>query len=144
MAKTTTYRTVEGLNRALRAVPKEASKELRDESQAIAADIATEAGQRGRSLGGVAKYVPFKARRDRVPVVVMGGNKRLPGPRARRGGTQSVGNVMWGAEWGSHRYTQFEAPVKRGRMLWSTIDDNSDEMMRRWSKALGRALQKAH
>jgi acyl-coenzyme A synthetase/AMP-(fatty) acid ligase len=58
MAKTTTYRTVEGLNRALRAVPKEASKELRDESQAIAADIATEAGQRGRSLGGVAKYVP--------------------------------------------------------------------------------------
>ena len=37
MAKKTTYKTVEGLNRALRSLPKEVSDRLRDEAQAIAA-----------------------------------------------------------------------------------------------------------
>jgi hypothetical protein len=143
MPKTTTYTTVAGLNKTLRRIPKTATKELRKASQAIAQTIADEAGRRGRSLGGVAKYVPFKARRDRVPVVVMGGSKRLPThSRSRTGDKQTVGNVMWGAEWGSNQYTQFEKPVKRGRMLWSTVDEQSDEMMRRWGDALGDALRK--
>jgi hypothetical protein len=143
VGKTTTYTTVAGVNKTLRAVPKVADKELRNESQDIATDIAEEAGRRGRSLGGVAKYVPFKGLRDRVPVVRMGGSKRLPTTnRPRRGDKQTVGNVMWGAEWGSHRYAQFGKPVKRGRMLWSTVDEMSDEMMRRWGDALGRALRK--
>jgi hypothetical protein len=76
-------------------------------------------------------------------VVVMGGSAPLP-PREhpRRGKKQTVGNVMWGAEWGSNQYTQFEKPVKRGRMLWPTVDEQSDEMMRRWSSALADALRK--
>jgi hypothetical protein len=75
--------------------------------------------------------------------VVMGGSKRLPThSRSRTGDKQTVGNVMWGAEWGSNQYTQFEKPVKRGRMLWSTVDEQSDEMMRRWGDALGDALRK--
>jgi hypothetical protein len=145
VGKTTTYTTVAGLNKTLRAIPKAATKELRIESQAIAGDVAEKAARRGRSLGGVAKYVPFKGLRDRVPVVRMGGSTRLPprDGRPRAGDKQTVGNVMWGAEWGSHRYAQFEKPVKRGRMLWSTVDEMSDEMMRRWGDALGDALRKA-
>jgi hypothetical protein len=143
VGKTTTYTSVAGLNKTLRRIPKVAAKELRDESQAIASDVAEKAGQRARSLGGVAKYVPFKGLRDRVPVVRMGGSTRLPTTsRPRRGDKQTVGDVMWGAEWGSKRYTQFEAPVKRGRMLWSTVDEMSGEMMRRWGDALGDALRK--
>jgi hypothetical protein len=145
VGKTTTYRTVAGLNKTLRAIPKEASKELRSASLVIANDVAIEARRRASSVGGVAKYVgpSIRGRRDRVPVVLMGGSKRLP-PRngvARTGSNQTVGNVWAGAEWGSHQYTQFGPPTKRGHMLWSTIDDKSDSIMLRWSEALADAIR---
>jgi hypothetical protein len=147
--KSTTVR-MEGLNRYLRTLPKEAATELRAASQDIAARIASEAAGRARGLHPTAQLVAgtIKARRDRVPIIAEGGARKLPAHsdgRARTGARQSVGDVVWGAEFGSDRYRQF--PPWRGSgkgagyFMWPTVNDRSEWMLGEWSKALDRALQ---
>jgi len=142
MAKTFTFSHVAGLQRTLRTLPKDLSAELRDASVDIAESVAGKASLRARMVGGVAKYVAptIRARRDRVPKIVMGGTTRLPG---RTGPNQTVGNVIWGAEWGSTRYRQFPPWSREGRFLWPTVDDQSDETMERYGEALMDAVDKA-
>lgn len=150
MGKTTTYKTVAGLNRTLRKLPKEASRELRAESKAIARKVATAAASRARTQPGVAKYVAptIKARSDRVPVVVMGGSTRLPGHTGQNQTHQTVGDVWAGAEFGSRRYTQFQPWTgnqhvgKPGYFLYNTIRENETEIMGDYSDALYRAMKK--
>lgn len=153
MGRTTTYNNIAGLNKALRRLPKEASAELRDASQRLAGDIAGKASVRARTVGGVAKYVAptIKARRDRVPVVVMGGTSRLPTSggdwsRPRSGSGQTVGDVVWGAEFGSDRFRQF-SPWRgndegAGYFLWPTIRADNDHIMDEYSGALADALRR--
>lgn len=145
--KTHTFRRVEGFNKALRDIPKEAGPLLRDASQRISDGIAAKAADRARGLGGVAKYIAptIRSRRDRVPVVQMGGRTPLPprDGRARTGPNQTVGNVIWGEEWGAKRYPQFPPPVKRGRMLWSTVADSYEESLDEWGDALMDAVDEA-
>lgn len=152
MAKTTVYNNVAGLNRTLRSIPKEANVRLRDASQEIAGEIAADAGLKAKAIGGVAALVAdsIKARRDRIPKVVMGGAAKLPTEgagwsRARTGRRQTVGDVIWGAEFGSDRFTQFSPwtgnDTGSGRFLWPTVRALSDRMMDRWSEALRDALR---
>lgn len=148
MGKTTTYTRVPDLKKTLARVPKVAVAELRDASQAIAGELAQGAESRAQALGGVARFVPFKAKRDKVPVVQMGGTTKLPTSgngwtNSRSGPNQTVGNIMWGAEFGSQRFSQFPPHQTRGRMLYATVDDQSEEMMQRWGDALGKALREA-
>lgn len=149
MARTFTFNHVAGVREALRSLPKEASVTLRDASVDIAEDVAAKAEDRARALGGVAKYVPVKARRDRIPKVVMGGTTRLPARdgRPRRGSRQTVGDVMWGAEFGSDRFRQFSPwggnGETAGYFLWPTIRDESDGIMERYGDALMEAVDKA-
>ena len=163
--KRQTYRGVAGLNKALRKLPKEASARLRDASVAIADGVAIEARSRANSgLGGVAKVARFvaptiKASRDRVPVVRMGGDRLLP-PRngreragARSDGVagprnplnQTVGAVMWGAEFGSDRSDQFSPwggnDTSAGYFLWPSI--RGDEIAEEYGKAFDRAMEGA-
>lgn len=137
MGKTTTYNNVAGLNRAFRSLPKLVSAELRDEAGSIAGDVATHAASRARSQPGVAKYVAptIKVRRDRVPVIRMGGNGRLP-----NGGV--VGDVWGGAEFGSKRHAQFQPFKRSGYFLYATVRDMNHEIMQRYDRALYDALQK--
>jgi hypothetical protein len=103
MAKTLHFYQVAGLNRTLRALPKTASANLRDASQEIADKVAQDAAARASGQGGVARFVAptIKSRRDRVPVVKMGSSSPLPSDkRARKGDRQTVGDVIWGAEFG--------------------------------------------
>lgn len=150
-AKTTTYTTIAGLNKALRKLPKEASTELRNASLAISRDIAKEAAGRARSQGGLAALVApsIKAKYDRVPAIKMGSTAKLPEEgsdwtHSRGGSRQTIGDVIWGAEFGGKgRATtqQFmEHRGTRGYFLWPTVRDNSDEMQDRYSEALLDAL----
>jgi hypothetical protein len=143
---------VPGLSKMLKDLPKEVQKRIRDASQAIAGDVASEA--RGRASGPgvarVAKYVAptIKAPRDRVPVVQMGGSTPLP-PRngvPRVGSSQTVADVMWGAEFGSNRHTQFQpwggTSDSAGYFLWPSI--RVDEALEKWGKAVDEAMKAAH
>ncbi len=103
-AKTTVYPTSRALGKALSKLPKEATKKLRDRSVVIAAKVADDARANARGQGGVAALVAptIRSTRDRVPKVSMGSAKRLP-PRdgkPRSGPNQTVGNLIWGAEFG--------------------------------------------
>lgn len=153
MARTYTYANVAGLRRALRALPKEAQATMRDASSDIAADVAGRAAVRARFVGGVAKHVAptIKARRDRVPKVVMGGSTRLPDrPGGRSGRGQTVGDVIWGAEFGGGRRpsTRQFSPWRgngegAGYFLWPTVRENADETMERYGDALVKAVDRA-
>lgn len=156
MAKTTTYNTVAGLNAALRRLPKEASAKLRDGAQDIADEIAREAAARAESVGGVAKYVAptIKAKRDRVPVVKMGSSSVLPlegdgwKRKSRRGQRQTVGDVIWGAEFGggkrptTRQFNRWRGnSTGAGYFLWPTVRDNNADILDTYSDALREALE---
>lgn len=151
MARTYTYQNIAGLRRALRSLPKEAQATMRDASLDIADSVARKAGQRARMVGGVMRYVAptIKAKRDRVPKIVMGGTTRLPSRDGspRRGSKQTVGNVVWGGEFGSDRFRQF-SPWRgngegAGYALWPTVRDESDDTIERYGDALMSAVDKA-
>lgn len=155
MAKMTGYTSIAGLNKALRKLPKETTVKLRDAAQQIAGEVASEASGRASSVGGVAKYVAptIKASRDRVPVIKMGGSSRLPASgdgwaRSRNGSRQTVGDVIWGAEYGggARPSTQQFAPWKgnstgAGYFLWPTVRDNNADIAETYSEALLQALE---
>lgn len=149
MARTLRFRDVDGLYKTLRTLPREASATLRKASVVIAGDVASKAAVRARQTRGVAKYVAptLKARSDRIPKVAMGGTKRLPG---RRGEHQTVGDVMWGAEFGGQRRrtTQQFAPWRgngedAGYFLWPTIRAEYDTVIERYGEALKDAVDRA-
>lgn len=149
--KTTTYNNVKGLNRALARLPKVASAELRGASQAIALFVANDARSAAVRVGGIARHVAptIVASRDRVPVVKMGSRARLPTSgtsyqRSRNGSRQTVGDVIWGAEFGggARPTTQQFRPHlgTRGYFLWPTVRAQSDHIHERYSQALLDAL----
>jgi hypothetical protein len=150
MARTYTFNEMAGLNQMLRSVSKVASVELRGASAEIAQDVADKAATEAYLEGGAAIHVAptIKARPDRVPRIVMGGTKRLPARdgRPRRGPNQTVGNVVWGAEFGSDRFPQFR-PWRgnddgAGYFLWPTVRDDSDEIMERYDDAVMAAVDR--
>lgn len=154
MARTIKFRNVDGLYKTLATLTKEASGELRTESLAIAGDVATKAAGLARDVGGVATLVAptLKARRDRIPKVAMGGTKRLPpiGGRPRHGAEQTVGDVIYGAEFGGGRRptTRQFKPWRgnkgdAGYFLWPTVRAEYDTVVERYGEALMRAVDKA-
>lgn len=144
---TSTFTSVAGLNRALRRLPKAISVELRDASQAIANDVASRTRSKGLGIGrGWQHLAPtVRSRRDRVPVVVMGGSKRLPG---RRGKNQTVGDLMWGTEFGGGKRPTTQQFLPHlgtiGYALWPTVRSMEDAglITGRYADALGDALEK--
>lgn len=152
MAKVKGFTTIEGLNAALRLLPKEASSKLRDASVEIAAGIASEASGRATSVGGVAALVApsIRATRDRIPVVKMGGSAGLPTAgngwaRSRGGARQTIGDVIWGAEFGGGaRPSTLQFQPHKGRVgyfLWPTVRDRNQDIHERYSDALLKALE---
>lgn len=153
---TKVIRGVAGLNRTLNRLPKVAQARIRDASVRIASDVAEEAAQRARSgTNGVARVYrhvapTIRATRDRVPVVRMGGSKRLPTSgdgwtHSRSGPGQTVGDVMWGSEYGSDRSPQFSPwggnGESAGYALWPSV--RGDEIEERYADALVEACEDA-
>lgn len=150
-----TFKSVGGLNRALRKLPKAAVTQLRDASQAIATRVADDARVRAQSVGGVAALVAptLRVGRDRVPAVKMGSSQTLPDSgdgweRERDSTNQTIGDVMWGAEFGGGRRatTRQFAPWRgsgrdAGYFLYPAIRQDEDWIEERYSEALGEALE---
>lgn len=152
MAKKLTFYNVAGLNKTLRALPRTASANLRDASQVIADKVAQDAAGAARAQGGVAALVAptIRSGRDRVPVVRMGGSARLPGPRNRSGKRQTIGDVIWGAEFGggARRTTQQFLPWRgndtgAGYFLWPTVRGDRDFIEKEYGDAILDAIDEA-
>lgn len=124
---------------ALRALPKDASNELRTAALEISKELATAAGESGTREGGQAALVAttVKARRDRVPVVVAGGTKRLGSNRA------PAYKLLFGSEFGADRFEQYRPHVGRGSYwFFRTIEDEETEIAERWLTAADEIIRK--
>lgn len=157
MAKTMTFYNVAGLNKALRKLPKTANASLRDASQAIADKVAGDARSAAASQGGVAALVAptIRSGRDRVPLVKMGSSSRLPTSgsgwsRSRGGQRQTIGDVIWGAEFGggARRSTRQFKPWRgndtgAGYFLWPTVRGDRDYIEQAYGAAILEAIDDA-
>ena len=145
-----TYYSVAGLNKAIRRLPKQAKAKLRDANQAIANKVAGDARVRAARVGGIARHVgpSIRSGRDTVPVIRMGNSLPLPTAgdgweRRRTGPRQTIGDVIWGAEFGSTRHTQF-SPWKgnagdAGYFLWPAVRDDREYIAREFEQAVANA-----
>lgn len=151
MAAKVTFKSVAGLNKALRKLPKDATVRLRDASQEVADRVAQEARQEAAAQGGIAALVgpTIRSRRDRVPKIAMGSSAKLPDSgsdwsHGREGDRQTVGDVMWGAEFGALEHLQFQPwrgnDEGAGYFLWPAVRDNSDWIDERYGEALDDAI----
>lgn len=139
MTKTTTYRRPQDVTRALHRLPDVAARELERASQDNAGDLGPAIRSAGARLGGVAPYVAASVRVDGATVVV-GSEAPLPSGRA------TVGDVLFGAEFGSDAFAQFQpwrgAGDGAGYFIWPTVDAESGQLRDAWSEALADALDK--
>lgn len=151
--KTISFRNVAGLNKALRKLPKEYARQLSRASNEIAQKVAEQAAGRARSVGGIARHVApsVRAGKAKTPVIRMGDTSPLPESgngwtRKRTGPGQTVGDVIWGAEFGAKNYGQFSpwlgADAHAGYFLWPTIRENNEETQDRYLEAVSAAHAK--
>ncbi len=149
---TQVFTTIDGLNAALRKLPKDTVSRLRDASVTIAAKVASDAQGRAQQEGKLAALVgpSIRATRDKVPVVRMGGATRLPDSGAgwshsRKGSHQTVGDVLFGSEFGGGRRptTQQFLPWlgHTGYFLWPSVRADDAYITTEYSAALNKALQ---
>lgn len=137
---------------AFRALPKDASAELRKSSLKLAESLAVAARASGRAEGGQAAAVArtVKARRDRVPVVQAGGTTRVGRKRA------PAWAILFGSEFGQDRRsgwyarpryrrsrgTQYEPHQGRdGLWFFPTIEARQAQIMREWQAAADRIIR---
>lgn len=142
MAKMTTLSGIEGLNRALRSLDKLVKAELTDASKALVGPLADEARSKAASLGGAWKYVgpTIKAEKSSKPSIKAGGNRLIKG---RSGSKQTVGDLLYGAEFGALRFTQFRPWLgKTGYAIWPTVREHEDDIAEKYSAALLAALDR--
>jgi hypothetical protein len=127
--------TVPGLQASLKRLPRNLSAELRDASQDISVDVSR--GAEAARVTSQQRLVPVKPRRDRVPKIVMGGNTRVGSRRKAR-----AGDLMYGANFGSRRYTQFPPVRKPDHFLYATIRRMGNTILDRYGDALSKTLAK--
>jgi hypothetical protein len=150
-AKYTSFTKVADLNRSLRYMPKLIADELRDTSGVIAGRVQSGAQGRAQQVGGVAALVAptIRVARERVPVVRMGNRTTLP-PRnghPRRGKHQTIGDVIFGAEFGGGRPRTPQFDPWRGNdegagyFLWPTVRALGGYIHDEYSAALKAALR---
>ena len=128
---------VRGALRALRGLPKDASKELRKASVEIVnrevPRIQAAAGGHGKQARAAARSA--RARSDRVPAIAVGGRKRVTSSK-----NGYAGSIFFGSDAGSVEYKQFPRPSK-SYWFWDTLADDSKEMMREWGRAYDRVVR---
>lgn len=157
--RTIVFQSADGLRAMLRGLPKEANVQLREEAFQLTEDIAAQAADSGDRLGGIAAIAAssLSGRRDREPTIKYGNSKKLPvygrtpwggyTERSRKGPQQTIGAIIFGAEFGSKRFRQFRPwtgnDTQAGYFLYPTIRDMSDEMQSRYWEAVMRAIDTA-
>ena len=124
---------------ALRDLPKDASTALRAAALDISKHIAAEAKQAGINEGRQAALVAttVRAAKDRLPVVVAGGNKKLGRNK------KPAYKLLLGSEFGANYYDQYRPHLGRGSYwFFKTIEDNKVEISRRWLEAADEVIRK--
>lgn len=119
---------------AFRELPKQASDQLRTAAGELAADLVPEvvaAARSDRSPQAALVASTVKVRRDRVPVLVAGGTKRLGVNRA------PAYKLLFGAEFGSVRYRQFHKghQGKQGSWFFPVVENEAGRISAAWNEA---------
>lgn len=116
---------------AFRKLPKDASKELRERTWAVAELLASRAATAGRADSRQSALVAgtVRPRKDRVPSIVVGGLKRVGRNRV------PAYKVLFGAEFGATRLKQFRPHRgRRGYWFFSTVEREQPEMSTAWNR----------
>lgn len=125
--------------RAFRDLPKDATRELKDANIGISSDLAGKIADAARASSKQSALVAptVRARRDRLPVVVAGGNKRVGRNRV------PAYKVLFGANFGASRLKQFRSHRGAGEddyWFFKTAEDNQPRIEAEWLKAADRVL----
>jgi hypothetical protein len=123
---------------AFRALPKDASNELRTAALDLSKTLATAAAAAGKSEGSQAALVAgtVRAVRDRTPAVQAGGTRRLGSRR------KPAWKLLFGSEFGSNQYEQFPRLHQGREGIWffPTIEANAPAIAARWQEAADRTI----
>jgi hypothetical protein len=139
---------VEGLAETLALLnkwPKEAKKELRAEVQQMtgkhASYLAAQAARNPDSrVRGVAPTV--RAKKDRLPTVLIGGAKRVP--VSRSGPAPRAGDVLFGTEFGARpgpNAWRFP-PATDSYWLFSSLKGRQPALISEWEQAVTKVARK--
>ncbi|WP_250009135.1 hypothetical protein [Actinoplanes sp. M2I2] len=124
---------------ALAKLPKEANDELRAAALEISKELSEAAKQAGEREGGQAALVAttVKRRRDRVPVVVAGGTKKLGRNRA------PAYKLLFGSEFGANYYEQYRPHLGRGSYwFFQSIEAEQATIAKKWLDAADAIIAK--
>jgi hypothetical protein len=127
------------LLRAFNRMPKDANNALRDASQELAVAMAGRVAASARAESSQAGLMAgtVKAKRDRIPVVEVGGSSRV----GRN--SKPAYKILFGSEFGSSRYKQFK-PHLGGGSYWAfkTIEASESVISAGWLKAADEIVQR--
>jgi len=129
---------------AFRAMPKDASTELRAASLRLAQSLAVKVAAAGRAEGRQAALLAktVKAKRDRVPVIEVGGTRRL-GSNKKPAFKLLFGSEFGASQTGRYGLRQFKPHLGRGSYwIFKTVGDNQAEISREWNEAADEVVRK--
>ncbi len=124
---------------ALNQLPKDATVELKAAALELSRHIADEARQAGVNEGRQAALVAttVRATKDRLPVVVAGGSKKLGRNR------QPAYKLLFGSEFGASVLPQYKPHLGRDSYwFFKTIETNTVEIQKRWLDAADEVIKK--
>lgn len=137
--------------KAFRALPKEASTELRDASLNLSRILAAKIADAGRAQGGQAALLAgtVKAKYDRVPAVKVGGTMglgrhRTPAWRLLIGSEFGHGG-QGGAGRGSRNFAPHGFPARhspQGIWIFPTVRENEGEIGKAWLEVADEIVQR--
>jgi hypothetical protein len=123
---------------AFRSLPKAANDSLRKRSMELAQTLADRVAAAGRADSRQSALVAptVRARRDRVPVIVAGGPKRVGRNR------KPAHKILFGAEFGAKTLPQFRPHLGRGSYwFFRTVEENQAETARAWDQVADDILR---
>lgn len=130
--------------KAFRDLPKDASDELRDASLELAEKMAGWVRAAGNAQGRQASLLTgtVKAKRDRLPYMVVGGTQRI-GHAWPGAGRAPAYALLFGSEFGSSRGHGFLGHRgKAGYWIFPTIEAHEGDIAREWQQAADKVIEK--
>lgn len=135
---------IDGLDETLvrlRKMPKEANAALKDYAGELAGFLARKiegAARSDRSAQAKRVASTVKVRRDRLPVIEVGGSTRIASTKV------PAYALLFGAEFGSNRFSQFNKrhQGKKGSWFFGTVDDQAQEISEAWTEAADEVVRR--
>lgn len=117
-------------------LPKEANDAIKDRATEIARPVAERVRSAAKSRPQDALLAPtVRVRRDRLPVVIAGGAKKVGRNRV------PAYKVLFGSEFGSNHLKQFRPHLgQAGYWFFPTIEDAGREISDAWNQAAGDVI----